>query len=186
MENGKPNTNATTMIIEITSPNTFGEYLKRNQLIFIDFYAPWCFPCVLISPTIQELARKYPHILFLRVNVDEMQSIAAKFRIASMPSFLFLLNQTVLATIIGAESRKIKSKMTKLAKTAPIPMIIPPLRKSSYPLLSSPTSHRISDSDEQPSKTIDSGPPVLPPLLLGEDAGHFGRFLFETQWSFLE
>jgi thioredoxin 1 len=65
---------------------------KEKKLTVVDFAAKWCPPCRMIAPRYDELAtsNKYPKVSFLKVDVDDVQELAARFKIRSMPTFLFL------------------------------------------------------------------------------------------------
>jgi thioredoxin 1 len=66
--------------------------MKENKLTVVDFAAKWCPPCRMIAPRFEELAtsNKYPDVSFLKVDVDDVQELAIRFKIRSMPTFLFI------------------------------------------------------------------------------------------------
>ncbi|KAK9758313.1 hypothetical protein RND81_01G222300 [Saponaria officinalis] len=63
---------------------------KENKLVVIDFTASWCGPCRVIAPILAECAKKYPNILFLKVDVDELKDVAEAWKIQAMPTFIFV------------------------------------------------------------------------------------------------
>lgn len=77
------------------------EHNKENWLV--DFWAPWCGPCRLVAPIVEELAGEYVGTLnFGKINVDENQTIAAKFGITSIPTILVFKNGELVERITGA------------------------------------------------------------------------------------
>ncbi|TGZ38585.1 Thioredoxin, partial [Temnothorax longispinosus] len=61
-----------------------------NNLVIIDFFAVWCGPCKMIGPLIEELSKEMQDVVFLKVDVDECEDIAAEYEISSMPTFVFI------------------------------------------------------------------------------------------------
>jgi len=97
MEENMPNT-----ALPITDAD-IDEHIKKYQTIVIDCWAPWCAPCRMIEPIIEELAKEMQgKIVFGRLNVDENQATASKYRIMSIPSLLVFKNGELADVIIGA------------------------------------------------------------------------------------
>ncbi|XP_066153975.1 thioredoxin-2 [Euwallacea fornicatus] len=82
-----------------------------NQLVVIDFFATWCGPCKIIGPKLDELAKEYPDIHILKVDVDECEEIAMDYNISSMPTFVFIKNKSVVLTFSGANYEKLKNSI---------------------------------------------------------------------------
>ena len=61
-----------------------------GKLIVIDFYATWCGPCKMIAPQIEEMSKSMSDVVFLKVDVDEAEDVAAEFNITAMPTFIFI------------------------------------------------------------------------------------------------
>jgi len=101
--------------VEVTDA-TFGEVIQRHSLIVVDCWAPWCMPCRILSPIIEELAKDYAgKILFGKLNVDENQSTAHKYSIMSIPTLLVFKNGNLVDRIVGAMPRNIlEPKITRL------------------------------------------------------------------------
>jgi thioredoxin 1 len=88
--------------ISLTDVNFKEEVLKYAYLL-VDFWAPWCGPCRMVSPVIEQLAKEYAgRIVFAKVNVDENQSIAKSFAIQSIPTMISFKNGKVFDVITGA------------------------------------------------------------------------------------
>ena len=71
------------------------------ELLVIDFYATWCGPCKMLAPVLEEVAAKYPDVTFVKVNVDEEEDLARKFRISVIPTLVFIKNGEAIKTSTG-------------------------------------------------------------------------------------
>uniref|UniRef100_A0A1B6GKE4 Thioredoxin n=1 Tax=Cuerna arida TaxID=1464854 RepID=A0A1B6GKE4_9HEMI len=84
-----------------------------NNLIVIDFFATWCGPCKMIAPQIETMAEEFQDVMFLKVDVDECEGIAAFYEITSMPTFVFIKNNKKLEAFAGANAEKLKETVNK-------------------------------------------------------------------------
>lgn len=83
------------------------EVLKSDLPVLVDFWAPWCAPCRVVSPIVEELAKEYEGKLkVVKVNVDENQQSASRFNIMSIPSLLIFKNSKPVKTMIGAQGKE--------------------------------------------------------------------------------
>ena len=90
-----------TPVMELNSSN-FGEALLKNKLLLVDFWAEWCGPCKSMHPIFSRMAKKYDHVRFARVNVDNSQDIAAKLNVQSIPTFIMFKNGENVQQMVGA------------------------------------------------------------------------------------
>lgn len=91
--------------IEVTD-RTFAEFIRNNPLVVVDCWAPWCAPCRIIAPVIEEMARDYAgKITFGKLNVDENPRVAMEYRIMSIPTLLVFKDGRLVDRIIGAMPR---------------------------------------------------------------------------------
>ena len=82
--------------------------------VLVDFTASWCGPCKMIAPFFEELAAKYPGVVFVKVDVDDLDDLAADCGISAMPTFQVYSNGVKVQELTGAD----KGKLEDLAKGA--------------------------------------------------------------------
>lgn len=87
----------------IDSSNFQEEVMDNDKIVFLDFWAPWCGPCKVIGPIIDELAEdnKDKPIMIGKVNVDENPQISAQFRVQSIPTLVFMHKGKVIQQVSG-------------------------------------------------------------------------------------
>ncbi len=91
------------MVIEVTDQNFEEEVAKSNLPVMVDLWAPWCRPCLMVAPVVDKLAESYKgRFKFCRLNVDQNPKTAARYRIMSIPTLIFLKDGKVVDTVIGA------------------------------------------------------------------------------------
>ncbi len=79
------------MFVKFTLTDTnFNETIEKNDIIIIDFWAPWCGPCKSFGPVYEKVSDEYPEIVFGKVNTEEQQALAGHFQIRSIPTTVIL------------------------------------------------------------------------------------------------
>lgn len=79
----------------------------------VDFFAQWCGPCKRIAPAIQKMSEEHTNVVFLKVDVDEVQQLAAEQGVSAMPTFFFFKNGSKVHEVVGASEAKIKEGIAK-------------------------------------------------------------------------
>ena len=88
---------------EPVTDQNFDEFIKKYNVVLIDCWAPWCGPCRMLGPTIDELAGEYKgKVAFGKLNTDENRDIPMKHSIMSIPTMLFFVNGELADTAVGA------------------------------------------------------------------------------------
>lgn len=100
--------------IELTKEN-FAEH-TQSGVALVDFWAPWCGPCRMLSPVIDKLAEEFAgKAKVCKVNTDEQEELSAQFGIRSIPTMLFFKNGEVVDQMVGATSEQVlKDKLNAL------------------------------------------------------------------------
>jgi thioredoxin 1 len=101
------------MALEITDKN-IDEILEGNNLVLVDFWAPWCGPCRIIGPLIDELASQNPDIKIGKLNVDMNSQSTVKYGIVGIPALLFFKEGKLVESLRGIQS---KSALQKIIDT---------------------------------------------------------------------
>ncbi|WP_345991731.1 thioredoxin [Sulfurimonas sp. HSL-1716] len=87
--------------IELTQEN-FDKTVTQNDIVIIDFWAPWCGPCKSFGPVFEKVSEQYPDIVFAKVNTEEEQGLAGHFQIRSIPTTMILKEQVLVFNQAGA------------------------------------------------------------------------------------
>lgn len=94
-------------VLELTEANFQQEVLNSGEPVLVDFWAPWCGPCRMIAPVIEQLARENPTgVKIGKVNVDQNQRLAMQYNIMSIPTILIFKGGQVVESFIGVQSKE--------------------------------------------------------------------------------
>ncbi len=100
--------------VTFTSENFDAAVLQSDKPVLVDFWAPWCGPCKIMSPIVEQLAEEMDGAVVGKVNVDENQDIAQKFNILSIPTFIVFKGGQVAEQFSGSMSKdQLKEKLQK-------------------------------------------------------------------------
>ena len=100
-------------IIHITAENYEAQVLNAENKVLLDFWAPWCGPCRMIAPFLEEIAEEDESITIGKVNVDEEMALAAQFGIVSIPTLIVMEKGKAVQTAVGYRP---KADILKLLK----------------------------------------------------------------------
>ena len=92
--------------ININKNNFQNEIMDSEKTVLLDFWAPWCAPCRMVVPVIEEIAGERPDIKVGKINVDEQPELASKFSIMSIPTLVVMKNGKIVQHVSGARPKK--------------------------------------------------------------------------------
>ena len=93
-------------VIKVNDNNFEEEVLKSNIPVLVDFYADWCGPCKMLSPTVDEVAVENDDIKVVKVNVDESQEVAIKYQVMSIPTLVVIKNGNEINRSVGVVDKE--------------------------------------------------------------------------------
>ena len=92
--------------ININKNNFQNEIMDSEKTVLLDFGAPWCAPCRMVVPVIEEIAGERPDIKVGKINVDEQPELASEFGIMSIPTLVVMKNGKIVQQVSGARPKK--------------------------------------------------------------------------------
>ena len=93
---------------------SFDDMIERSPVpVLVDFYATWCGPCQRIAPVFVKLAEDMPDVVFVKVDVDDAEEIAASQAVSAMPTFKFYKGGAKIDELVGANAEKLKALCAK-------------------------------------------------------------------------
>jgi thioredoxin 1 len=91
---------------EVTDSSFQAEVLEADGPVLVDFWAPWCGPCRVVAPVLEEIAAERPELRVVKLNIDENQQTAANFQVLSIPTMILFRAGQPVKTVIGAYPKK--------------------------------------------------------------------------------
>lgn len=94
-------------MVDFTDQNFDSEVLQSKTPVMVDFWAPWCAPCRIVGPIVDELAKEYEGKLKVgKMNVDENPNFAGKYSVMSIPTIMIFKDGKPVKTMIGAQGKE--------------------------------------------------------------------------------
>ena len=103
VKNAKPVENSKKIL---TLGNKNFKLALKKEVLLVDFWAPWCGPCKMVAPTLNEIAETETDITIGKVNVDHNQDLAKKYKVRNIPTMLIFKNGVEVGRIVGVKTKK--------------------------------------------------------------------------------
>jgi thioredoxin 1 len=90
----------------VTDNSFQAEVIESDQPVLVDFWAPWCGPCRMVAPVLEEIASERPDLKVVQLNIDENQQTGAAYDVLSIPTLILFRNGQIAKKVIGAYPKK--------------------------------------------------------------------------------
>ena len=103
------------MVLEVTKEN-FAEVIEGNDIVVVDFWAPWCGPCKSFAPVFEAAAETNPETTFVKINTEDQQELAGHFQIRSIPTLMVFREQVLIFSQPGVLPESALANLVKEIK----------------------------------------------------------------------
>lgn len=93
-------------VIHVDKNNFQNEVMESDKPVLLDFWAPWCMPCRMVGPILEEIAEERSDIKVGKINVDEQPELAGQFQVMSIPTLLVIKNGKIVNQSVGAMQKE--------------------------------------------------------------------------------
>mmetsp|Transcript_40463 Transcript_40463/g.67795 ORF Transcript_40463/g.67795 Transcript_40463/m.67795 type:complete len:104 (+) Transcript_40463:143-454(+) len=101
------------MVRVLSEEDEWNTLKSGSTAVIVDFTASWCGPCKMISPFFEELSGKYSNVIFVKIDVDELDSVAASCGVSAMPTFQVWKGGEKVDEMVGASKEKLEALVVK-------------------------------------------------------------------------
>ncbi len=91
---------------EVTDSSFQADVIEADGPVLVDFWAPWCGPCRVVAPVLEEIAKERPELTIVKLNVDDNQQTAANYEVLSIPTLILFRGGEPVKKVIGAYPKK--------------------------------------------------------------------------------
>jgi thioredoxin 1 len=91
--------------ISVTKETFHKEVMMSEKPVLVDFWAPWCGPCRMVMPLVEEIAEERDDVKVVKINVDEEPELASQFQVMSIPTLMVVKNGEVVSKAMGAKPK---------------------------------------------------------------------------------
>lgn len=102
-------------ILHVTQDTFDEKVLKAKQPVLVDFWATWCGPCQMQAPILEDLAKEVNDVIIAKVDVDDNQDLAMKYRVMSIPTLIVFHDGAPVVSAVGMQSKETLKDMLKQA-----------------------------------------------------------------------
>ena len=92
-------------VLNVTAETFEAEVLKNPKPVLVDFWAPWCGPCKMVGPVLEEIAADRDDVVIAKVNVDDDRELAKQYKVVSIPTLLLMKDGEIAGKLVGFHDR---------------------------------------------------------------------------------